>query len=277
MSYRFLRWPNFKEKAVTLSYDDGVVFDRKLIEIMQKYGIKGTFNLNSACFAKESGGRKLTLEECRDLYLSSKMEVAVHGAEHLSLGEVDIAIATRDIVKDRESLENIFSCIIKGMAYANGSISPQAIDAVKASGIEYARMAGKGTENFTIPNDWLCWEHTCHHDNPRLMELAKQFIEEPKHWYYWAQRPKLFYLFGHSYEFSDNDNWNVIEAFCEYMGNRGDIWYATNGEIYEYAQAYNRLRFSIDGMRISNPSAIDVYLDYKGKQVCIPAGQQIQV
>ena len=61
------------------------------------------------------------------------------------------------------------------------------------------------------------------------------------------------------------------------MGNREDVWYATNGEIYEYTQAYNRLRFSIDGMRISNPSAIDVYLDYKGKQVCVPAGKGIEL
>ena len=35
--YRFLRFPNFKFKAVTLSYDDCVVFDRKLIEILDKY------------------------------------------------------------------------------------------------------------------------------------------------------------------------------------------------------------------------------------------------
>lgn len=47
MSYIFLRFPEFKDKTLTLSYDDGAIYDRKLIEIMNKYGLKGTFNLNS--------------------------------------------------------------------------------------------------------------------------------------------------------------------------------------------------------------------------------------
>ena len=51
--YRFLRFPDFRYKAVTLSYDDGVVFDKKLIQILDEYGLKCTFNLNSERYAKE--------------------------------------------------------------------------------------------------------------------------------------------------------------------------------------------------------------------------------
>lgn len=43
---KYIRFPNFKLKAVTLSYDDGVRQDKRLIAIMKKYGLKGTFNLN---------------------------------------------------------------------------------------------------------------------------------------------------------------------------------------------------------------------------------------
>jgi hypothetical protein len=38
---------NGKNKAFTFSFDDGVLQDIRAIEIMNKYGLKGTFNLNS--------------------------------------------------------------------------------------------------------------------------------------------------------------------------------------------------------------------------------------
>ena len=49
----FLRYPNGLAKALTISYDDGVEQDIHLLELMEKYGIKGTFNLNSGSFAEE--------------------------------------------------------------------------------------------------------------------------------------------------------------------------------------------------------------------------------
>ena len=38
---------NGKKKALTFSFDDGVTQDIRLIEILDKYGLKCTFNLNS--------------------------------------------------------------------------------------------------------------------------------------------------------------------------------------------------------------------------------------
>lgn len=56
MRYTMMRFPGFRRKALTLSYDDGVVNDRRLIEIMNKYGLKGTFNLNSGLFSEDGKG-----------------------------------------------------------------------------------------------------------------------------------------------------------------------------------------------------------------------------
>lgn len=53
MSQYFMRFPEGRKKAVTLSYDDGVEQDMRLVEVMEKYGLKGTFNLNSGLFAPE--------------------------------------------------------------------------------------------------------------------------------------------------------------------------------------------------------------------------------
>lgn len=279
MSKTYLRFPNFKLKALTLSYDDGSRQDKRLIEIMKKNGIKGTFNINSGLFSSEYAGvekGRMSVDEALDLYASSGMEVAVHGYYHLSLARVDKSVATNDVITDRKELEKIFGKIIKGMAYANGSYNDEVVSILENCGINYSRTV-ISTENFDMPNDWLRLPATCHHNNPRLMELAKTFVELDYKSYYWQNSPKLFYLWGHSYEFDTNDNWNVIENFCEYMGNRDDIWYATNGEIYDYVKAVDSLEFSADASMVKNPSSIDVYIDYLNKQHVIRAGETIKL
>ena len=275
MRYSFMRFPEFKRKAVTLSYDDGVKYDRKLIKIMDKYGLKGTFNINSGLFGKEPGGRRLTKEEAYELYANSSHEVAIHGLCHLALAEVDTAIATYDVIEDRKELEDMFGCVIKGMAYAHGSVDDKVVAILKACSISYSRTT-ESTESFAIPENWLRLPATCHHNNPRLMELAKNFVEAGNGRNIWGTNPMLFYLWGHSYEFNDNHNWEIIEEFAEYIGKREEIWYATNGEVYDYVQAFKHLEFSANGALVRNPSATDVYLCYKGKNVLVPAGQTVQ-
>ena len=95
MRYAFLCFPGFKYKAVTLSYDDDVIFDEKLVGILDEYGLKCTFNLNSGLFAEKEGGRMMTEEQAKKLFSGSAHEVAVHGVKHLSLAEFPAAIAAQ--------------------------------------------------------------------------------------------------------------------------------------------------------------------------------------
>ena len=91
MRRTFLCFPGFRKKALTLSYDDGVRQDFRLIDIMKKYGLKGTFNINSGLFSQErrdDGKGRMTKEEAIELYINSGMEVAIHGYKHLSLAEL---------------------------------------------------------------------------------------------------------------------------------------------------------------------------------------------
>ena len=105
------------------------------------------------------------------------------------------------------------------------------------------------------------------------MELARKFVEAPG-----KQTPMLFYLWGHSYEFEADNNWRVIEEFAEYIGSREDIWYATNIEIYDYIQAYNRLIVSVDGSKYYNPTSTRVYFKVSGKgECCVEPGQTLVI
>ncbi|MBR5445636.1 MAG: polysaccharide deacetylase family protein [Clostridia bacterium] len=276
MRYAFLRFPGFRSKALTLSYDDGSMHDKRLIEILSANGLKGTFNINSGLFADKPGQWRMTAEESIALYTSTGNEVAVHGAKHLSLAEVDSAMAVNDVLADRIALEKLLGRPVKGMAYANGSFSDSVVDILKTCGILYSRTV-VSTEKFDIPTDWLRLPATCHHANPRLMELAKQFIEQESGRYFWANTPRLFYLWGHSFEFAENNNWHIIEEFASYTGNRTDVWYATNMEIYTYVKAYEALQFAADGSFVYNPGSMDVCISYMGREFLVAAGMLVSL
>ena len=276
-NYTLMRFPGFKRKAVTFSYDDGVKQDARLMSVFDKYGLKGTFNLNAG-YLYEPSGNRMGVDEAVALYKDSGHEVAIHGYNHLSLTEVDRAIATDDIAQDRRALEKLFGRVIKGMAYANGAYDDSVVEILKNCGVNYARTTLQ-TECFDMTSDWLKMPTTCHHKNPKLMQLAKAFVEaetNPQR-YKWQIKPMLFFVWGHAYEFDNDDNWEVIEEFAKYISGKDDIWYATNGEIYEYAKAYERLEFSIDGRYIYNPSAIDLYIvtPYL-EQIKIKAGERVR-
>lgn len=272
-----MRFPGGKRKAVTLSYDDGVTEDIRLIEILNKYGLKCTFNINSGIMPKEDidlsiPHRRMSMKQCVEIYKDTPHEVAVHGYQHPYWPELPVDRITFDIMEDRKNLENAFDRNIKGCAYPMGPFDDKCVEALKACGISYARTT-ISTESFDMPKDWLRMPTTCHHKNPRLMELCDEFINFAEEY-----RPcKLFYLWGHSYEFNDKDNWDVIEKFAEKMGGHDDIWYATNIEIYNYVKAYESLEFSADGRYAYNPSAIDVYLHQCANERVvykIPAGER---
>ena len=274
----FMRYPGGLAKALTFSYDDAVEQDRELIRILDEYGMKATFNVNSGLYAPEGHvwpegqvHRRMTRQQCIDLYKNSGHEVAVHCLKHKSLVELPAAMMTREVAADRINLENEYGGMIRGMAYPFGSFNDTAVDVLRDCGIIYARTV-ISTHDFSIPQDWLRLTATCHHNDPRLMELADRFLQ--------MQTPfdsKMFYLWGHSYEFEGDNNWHVIRDFCSKMAGKPDIWYATNGEIFTYVEAWRKLIPSGDGERIHNPTTTTLWFeDSKGVR-CIAPGETLSV
>ncbi len=274
----FMRFPEGRAKALTLSYDDGVEQDRQLVEFMNRYGLKGTFNLNSGLYAAEGTvypkgqiHRRMTEKQITETFLNSGQEVAVHSLTHPFLEQLPVGMMANEILKDRENLERQFGTIVRGMAYPFGTFSDAVVEALQACGIVYSRTV-LSTNDFRIPTDWLRLTATCHHNSPQLQSLAKKFAEDQA-----TRTPYLFYLWGHSYEFEADDNWNVIEEFAGYIGNREDIWYATNIEIYEYIEAYKRLIFGADGKLAKNPTDRKLWFESSGRIVEIEAGEMKEI
>lgn len=259
----FMRYPGGKAKALTLSYDDGIRADCRLSELMKNAGIKGTFNINSGLFRSpeeaadaENHHQRLSLSECLDTYDPAFFEVAAHGYLHQYLTALDNASACCEVLDDRRMLEQIFDRQIRGMAYAYGATNNKMVELLKICGIHYCRTT-VSTGEYRLPatqEDWLRLPATCKHTNPRLMELCDNFLACSN-----VRAPLMFYLWGHSYEFGDDNNWYVIEEFIEKMKDHDDIWYATNIEIYQAWADFQRLEFTADGTRIFNPNLRSVW------------------
>ena len=283
MRYRFLRFPEGKTKAVTFSYDDGVKSDIRLAEIFDKYGMKGTFNINSRSLAK---GDKLSVEDVKERLLARGHEVAVHGEKHIAPASVRPISAMKEVLFGRLGLEELLDTTIRGMAYPDSGIKREqngnSAEAVKAQlcdmDIAYARSLGGDNNSFALPTDWHEWIPTAHHDNSKILEYIDEFLaQDVEHGYCSNLWPRLFYIWGHSFEFDRKNNWEHIEEICKRLSGKEDTWYATNIEIYDYVKAYESLIISADGSRVYNPTLIKVWFNDDGVLYSVGPGEHIRV
>lgn len=261
-------FPEGKAKCLTMSYDDGKIEDKRLIDIFDANGIKGTFNINSGLMEHPIYNQdypRIQMNEIKEVYKNH--EVATHTYTHPTIERCPLTEVAFEILEDRKNLEAAIGKPVRGNAYPNGSYSEDIKTLFKQLGIAYARVV-ESRPDYKLPEEPLEWHPTAHHRNPELMNMADFFVNFQK-----KQYLKLMYIWGHSYEFDVNNNWDVIEKFSEFIGKKSDIWYATNIEIIDYMDAAKRLIFAADNSFVYNPSAITVCLDVSGKYVEVGPGE----
>ena len=221
-----------KKKAITLSYDDGVLQDRRLVEILNKYGLKATFNINSELLGtkntlnikgKEIMHDKISADEVASLYAGH--EVAVHTLTHPTLTWIDENEIIRQVEEDRKNLSRLVGYEVIGMAYPGGGFqnSDRVENVVKNhTGVKYSRTISL-SYSFKEQSDIFRYKPTAYHmDFAINYKLADEFF---------AADEGIFYIWGHSYEFDVDDTWAEFEKFCEYISNKPDVYYGTNKEI----------------------------------------------
>lgn len=249
-------YPEGKQSALTFSFDDNRNFDRKLVEIFNKYGMKATFNINSGTLGQEpsefnDGNEYVKPDELTTLYKGH--EIASHGYTHRYPSALTDSEFIREFKDDREFLEQYTDLPVRGMAYAFGNYSERIIAMLKTLGFKYGRTVNS-TNGYFPPSDFMEWHPTCHQCADNLIELGKSFLTPPGY----IELP-LMYVWGHSFENGLSGDWDKIETFCKMMSGKDNIWYATNIEICEYILATRSLVFSADGKRAYNPTLIKIW------------------
>ena len=225
-----------KNKAITFSYDDGVTQDIRLIELLNKYGLKCTFNLNSELLSNKGmlireGQRishyKVHPEDVKDIY--DGHEVAVHTLTHPNLTQRDDAEVIRQVETDRLNLSRLVGYEVVGMAYPCGGVNndDRVAELIKKNtGVKYSRTITT-TGSFDLQDNLYRFNPTAFHlDFDELMRLGTSFIELK------PETPKIFYIWGHSYEMDYGaDYWVKLEEFFKLISNKDDIFYGTNKEV----------------------------------------------
>ncbi len=227
------------KKAITFSFDDGTLQDKRLIALLDKYGLKCTFNINSDLLGKPGelnfwgqtvDHTKLPKEEVREIYRNH--EVAAHTLTHPMLPEQEDAEVIRQVEEDRKALSALVGYEVVGMAYPCGGQNndDRVAGLIQAhTGIRYARTI-QSTHSFAPQMNLFRFNPTVHiMEREKMLELADQFLALE------TQEPKLFYIWGHAFELDHKDGWEWFEEFCKKISGKDDIFYGTNAQVFGFA------------------------------------------
>ena len=207
----------FKEqklkKAVTFSFDDGVTQDIRMIELLNKYSLFATFNVNSDLLSQRgildrNGKRishyKLHPEDVKFVY--DGHEVAAHTLTHPLLPAIkDENEIIRQVENDRENLSDLVGYEVIGMAYPCGGENndDRVAEIVKNhTGVQYARTI-KSVYDFEPQTNLFRFNPSVYYLHfDKMMELGRKFVELK------TDKPQIFYIWGHSYEMDfEEDYW----------------------------------------------------------------------
>ena len=234
-----------KKKYFTLSFDDGIVQDRAVLDILRRYGAYcATFNINTGYFGYDNSDFIQWAYNCSTLHhirlteqdikegVYDGFELAVHTLTHppLRIYDNDPSMIVHEICSDADNIERLCGKKPIGMAWPGGDAdyTDTTVAIVhENTSMRYAR-GSTSTYDFSLPKCFLKWYPTCSFLDSRTDELADRFLAaEPT-------EDMLFYVWAHSYEFDvpGARSYEDFERFIEKMTSAEDVELVTNGEFY---------------------------------------------
>ncbi|MDW6004669.1 polysaccharide deacetylase family protein [Vibrio mangrovi] len=262
--YDFFTFPNGMKKALGMSYDDGVIQDIRLTRMFTKYGIKGTFHINSGVMDDPS---KVPAELAKPVYKGH--EISMHSSTHPFLYHATEEHIRAEIYDEKKRLEKLLRRKMIGMSYPFGSYNLTMLKRMKEWGLVYGRVVPE-TNDFRLPGDLLRWRPSVHHCQSQ--EITNRFLAED------GSKLSLFLIWGHSWEFDDPNseyNWTFMEGICQQLSGHKDIWYASMGEIALYLKTLEAVEVSDDGQVFSNNSEHTVWINHDGHGVPLQSGETV--
>lgn len=259
-------YPQGKAKAFNVSYDDGVLQDVRFVELLNRYGLKGTFNLNSKLMREqfqwihECGMpvKRLSVEAARELYRGH--EVASHTASHPYMHELTEAQVLQELWYDRYHLEKMLGCEVSGFAVPFLYYSQLIADCARQVGFEYARISEE-SNGYGIPEDVYWWRGGKFHWDEDLENYVDGFLQS-------GQELALCQIVGHSYDLDVMGMWDRMDAIFRKISACDAVLPMTHIEIARYLRAMDQVVFLENG--ISNPSGETLWFSVDGETVRVP-------
>lgn len=224
------------KKALTFSFDDGVLQDERLAKLLHKYGLKSTFNLNFGRLGLKEDlvCNEVTVDHsCIQAKDAARIyeghEVAGHTLTHPRLTELSREEIIRQVEEDRIALSKLMGYEVVGFAYPCGrpNHDDRVVEILKEyTGIKYARTT-LSTGRYEPCEDLIRLHPTMHYlqNIKKLFERGEEFLNLQ------SAEPQTFYIWGHAYELDAYDAWDEFEEFCRMISGRSDIFYGTNKDV----------------------------------------------
>jgi len=264
------RYPGGKARAFNISYDDGIEQDIRFVQLLNQYGIKGTFNLNSGLMKQEFQWvhecgipiRRLPESVVKELYRGH--EVACHTYSHPYMDDYSEADILRELAADRFFLEKLFGREVTGYATPFYYYSDLTVKCVKECGFEYARISEMSNE-YSVPEDFFRWRGSKFHWDDDLEAFVDAFM-------HCEDELALCQLVGHSYDLDVYNMWERIERIVKAVSNAEDVWSATHIELVRYLKAMEKVEITLE--YIYNNSDTDLWFDIDGDVITVCAGEK---
>ena len=239
-------YPQGKAKAFSVSYDDGVLQDVRFVNLLNQYGLKGTFNLNSGLMENEFEWihetgcivKRLSKEKVLSLY--DGHEVASHTLTHPFMQEKTENEIMKELEVDKKNLEKLFGKQIKGFAVPFDYYSDLIESCIKKCDFEYARISEESLSFVPHKNseiNYHKWKATVFHLDDSLEKLTEDFIQTD-------EELALFQIAGHTYDFDTENMWDKIETILKKISLQKDILPMTTIEIIDYLKAMEQVEIT---------------------------------
>lgn len=264
-------YPGGKAKAFTISYDDGVVQDIRFVELLNRYGLKGTFNLNYGLMRRnftwqhECGMTVRRIPEDQVVSVYEGHEIASHSYSHPYFDNTPEEEILREQGADKFFLERLFGREVAGYATPFYYYSDLMAHCVRHCGFEYARISEESND-YSIPEDFYRWRGSKFHWDKDLEDFIQGFLET-------EQELALCQLVGHSYDLDVMDLWDTMERILRRVSENEAVWAATHLEIVRYLR--NMAKAKITDREILNESGGELWFCLAEDVICLGPGERI--
>lgn len=210
------------------SWDDGIVSDIRLTEILRRYQVKASFCLTPGLYQKNRSWGwmdddrevwRLARHELIDVYQG--FEICSHSMTHPYLTDLPADRLDWELQTSKHILEEIFQRPVRGFCYPFHACNDFVKEAVHRAGYQWAR----GRE---LP-DGL---YSC--ADPLELHPCCHVLDDD----FWGKyercksRNGLFFFWGHSYEMKDEAMWAGFEAMIERISLDFDAEWVFAGDLF---------------------------------------------
>ena len=198
-------------KYFLLSFDDGTVHDKPLVELLNRYGIPCTFNLNSGLedFVWEFEGHPVLrqrLAETVEQYRGH--EIASHSLHHPRLDQLPPPRLRQEVEEDCKALKGIFGVEELGFGVPFTVCEEREIRILRWY-VRYIRLS-EYASSFELPEDEYHIPIHGLYNDPDIRERIQKFAEN-------RLTDSLFVLAGHSYELEFRNHWEYMEELLRFI------------------------------------------------------------